>query len=194
MDWTILKKIKNRRICLVFITCSLLLLASACVKTVEGGRVPYHFNTYIRILSPAGTDVIDSLKRTGAYEQLWITDARANSDKLSIRFWGNSGEEPWAWGVLKEGTPAVAREGWAKTLNIHWGEIPQDENLKGSYTLSMRSPMLFGDNEEHTAKFYIKNKGYPLLEVEKCEVDGKIVTPEYNYDSSNVDIFLTIQL
>lgn len=188
------KTLKIGKRYVVFAFLLLALMGSSCNERVENSKVPYGVGVLIRILSPAGTDVIDSLKRTGAYEQLWITDEKADSDKLSIRFWGNSGEEPRDWGVLKEGRPAVAREGWAKMLNISWGEMPQEENLKGSYTLSMRSPMLFGDNEEHTAKFYIKNKGYPLFEVEKCEVDGKIVTPEYRYYYASVDIFLTIQL
>lgn len=184
------------------------LLSSFAACSNEGGgdqTNPSLNNTYIRFVSPSGTNVLDSLGITMKEKlRVAVTDNRITvtgkrtSDGTPLEFLNE-----WEWASpiyepkFKEEKGTVLHLFWVdhKTWNIEKRSNSYDEN----YAIQLSSPEVFGNNEVHTLNWHVKVKGR-THDAYKCELDGKEVSlsddPFYNwhvtYDLHQVAAEVTI--
>jgi hypothetical protein len=181
---------------ILFILVIAFSLFSCSGKGNEGGDgiYPFENKTYLRFVSSAGTNVMDSLGILNMEEKKFML--QENNDLLSVtgtrmsdgeplRFYGNN----WLWASEKEDplfpkTETLARIAWYDFNSFDMERRPYiyDE----IYEIKLTSLELFGENVSHTLRWYATVKGKTIYAY-KCEVDGKEVSldndPFYNYTS-----------
>ena len=150
------------------------------------------YDFYIRFLSPSGTNILDSLNVCGDAVVRQFSD-----DELELRCvssWKNrpvrklyqswwripEGEADRPFGdPLPQGTVAVFE--WGDQLYF---DADRPERLDVEYLITLRSRMIFGDDAQHTIKWYAKVLRN-IYDAYKCEVDGEPYSladdPVYNY-------------
>lgn len=153
-----------------------------------------YFNMYVRFESPAGSNIADDLKLIDSV-LVWPKGAREDGagiiDTLLVMREGD--------GALADENPSnglgVASCLWINfnsplsyryldtdknrksieagtVLDISWVDLkPQKEN--DVYTVSIKSPLLFGDDEPHTIRWFVNIVGGYSCYAYRCEVDGK---------------------
>lgn len=177
-----------------------LLVASSLFSCGEEGNEsgdginPFVNQTYIRFVSPVGTNVIDSLGVLNMKERLYVL--LEDTDLLTITGTRMSDGQPlefnanhWLWASEKNDpllkrTETLARLEWLD-FNAYYPERHPYE-YDEIYEINLSSPELFGKDVTHTLRWYAKVKG-KVLNAYKCELDGKEVSldddPFYNYTS-----------
>ena len=154
--------------------------------------VPWHFSMFVKFESPIGTNAVDSLNFVKLGNTLEdcrmlydvkngdIVKARCirESDGTEIDFSELEDSYNSCWvNLLPFGTPEEGRYDATKDgtlLFLRWAEFLRkisEEESDQAYTIYLKSPKIFGDDEERTIKWYVKVHGN-LYNTYRCEVNG----------------------
>ena len=166
----------------------------SCQNYIENGAIPFINETYIKFVSPAGTNVIDSLGLFPKEEHGSVL--LYNSELLSVSGTRMSDGQPlrfnnaWVWtgsGLSDSFFPEnerIAYLQWADYNPCDLDKHPYDYDEV--YEIRLNSQQLFGSTEYHILRWYAKVNG-SILNAYKCELDGKEINldndPLYNYRS-----------
>jgi hypothetical protein len=178
-------QVKNK---ILFIMLTMLSLI-ACSSSEDGvGVTPSFHETYLRFVSPSGTNVLDSLHVMGENDKI----VEIGSDLIAVS--GRRASDGEALEMTTElyyGSKQAADEFekdealvrvWWADFNT-WNIEDRPNKYNEIYTVTMTSPKLFGNNESHTLAWYVKVVGR-THDAYKCEVDGQEVSldndPFYN--------------
>ena len=197
-------QVKWNVFCVVLTVLSLI----ACSSDENGDdyATPSMNDTYIRFVSPSGTNVLDSLGIIGKEEVM----AEMGTDIISISGIRSSDNKPlemtkyWMHVLPEYGQEFVKEESLVK---LHWIDFnvwdieKRPYEYTEIYKFQLQGSKVFGDNEVHTLDWYVYIKGR-RHNAFKCEVDGLEVSlaDDYLYNNRsyysgwrNVTALLTIQ-
>lgn len=183
----------------------LALVACGSGENGDDNVTPSENDTYIRFLSPSGTNVLDSLGIIGKEEVM----AEMGTDIISISGIRSSDNKPlemtkyWMHVLPEYGQEFVKEESLVK---LHWVDFnvwdieKRPYEYTEIYKFQLQGSKVFGDNEVHTLDWYVYIKGR-RHNAFKCEVDGQEVSlaDDYLYNRRdyggwrNVTALLTIQ-
>ena len=172
-----------------------ILLASlfiACGDEVGplGDNEPLYNHTYLRFVSPTGTNVLDSLSIMSP--EKWVMEL--GTDLMSISgIRASDGQTLELTPELFYGSKRAGDEFDEKGPLVHvwWYDFyfckeKRPKKYHETYTVTMTSPKVFGDGVSHTLTWYVKVSGR-AVDAYKCEVDGHEVSlandPLYIMDS-----------
>ena len=193
----------------ILFTTLIISLFLACSNDNETDSVtPAFHQTYLRFVSPSGTNVLDSLHllENGLTmkeidDDLFSVSINRNSDSQSVDnremrkylFWASPQTDT---NFKKEET--LVQLDWCD-FNI-WDMEKHPQNYHEIYKIIMRSPKIFGNKELHSINWYVNVSGR-AYDAYKCELDGQEISlendPFYNsqvYDGRHfVSAIITIQ-
>jgi hypothetical protein len=163
----------------------ILLIASsfmACSdnELITGDNTPSYNQTYLRFVSPAGTNVLDSLRIMSP--EKWVMEL--GTDIMSVS--GIRTSDNHALDLMTELFYGSKRagdefEGEGPLVHVMWydsniGNIEKrPRKYHETYTVTMTSPRVFGDGVSHTLTWYVNVSGR-TVDAYKCEVDGHEVS------------------
>jgi len=158
----------------------LLLLSScmACNNTIEDSTPPAHNVTFLRFVSPSGTNVLDSL-------HILESDGNIKMEKIDddelISICGDRSSDRKALELSKYLFYATSQAGaefkYEETLlKIEWTDFDIFDVEKQVYTIAMKSKKVFGDDDTHYLKWYVNVFGRGEYDAYKCEIDGQNVS------------------
>lgn len=159
----------------IYALTAIVFLISSCSNQNDGDIVPPVNNeTYIQFVSPIGTNVLDSIKAMPD-EEFWV---KVNPDLIAIDGKQEKDSEPLEMEnfIKRERLDEIEEfKNKGTLLVIRWADwFFTGKNYNNSYEISLRSPKIFGDDDIHILKWYVKVKG-PDYDAYKCEFDGKEV-------------------
>ncbi|MBQ4483518.1 MAG: hypothetical protein II934_00735 [Prevotella sp.] len=156
----------------------------------------YHFDTFVKFESPVGTNAVDSLSlvKLEEHEILSYKPYDSQNDEVVLARCVRESDgfvieidkynSYWWWFAENKELP-IAVSGQGTFLSLRWLDpnifVPENapkEEYDEAYTVYLKSPKIFGDDEERTIKWYVhvrRNK----YNTYKCEVNGE----EYNFTS-----------
>jgi hypothetical protein len=138
---------------------------------------PSYNETYLRFVSPSGTNVLDSLNvLNGAMVGL-------NTDLISISGIRHSDEQElditryWLYASKQTGSEFLTDETlivlWWNDFKV-WNVEKRPKRYDETYEIKLKSPQIFGDEETHTLKWYVSVSGRKQ-NAYRCEADGQEV-------------------
>lgn len=189
---------------ILFIMLTMLSLIACSSNEDSVGVTPSRNETYLRFVSPSGTNILDSLHVMGENDKI----VEMSSDLISVRGkCASDGSDLEFINELYYGSKRAGDEFEREEalVRVRWYDFKiwdiEDRPNKYNeiYTVTMTSPKLFGNNESHTLAWYVKVVGR-THDAYKCEVDGQEVSldndPFYNkytYEGRhNVNAIITI--
>ena len=187
------------------------LMMAGCSSSENGGEnggeymTPSFNYTYIRFVSPSGTNILDSLAvmetkkfRIETDDKLITISGIANIDNKPLKM------ETYWWYISPSTDFCPEEAEWPRDetlLQLYWVDFNTWDIEKRPYEyteiykIDMRSPVLFGDEETHTLRWYVNIVGR-RYDAFKCEVDGQEVSLEddilYKKGRRTVTAYLTI--
>ncbi|MBR5728876.1 MAG: hypothetical protein IKX61_01525 [Prevotella sp.] len=157
----------------------------ACSSEEVGGdnATPAIGTSYVRFVSSAGTNMLDSLKVIDPEVRL---TANFESDLLDVTVIRKSDDEI-LW-LRKNLLYACEQTGLDFKCNetiiyLYWTDFmvwdieKRPWYYKDVYEVQMKSPKIFGNNDVHTIRWYITVTGR-VHDAYKCEVDGEEISLE----------------
>jgi hypothetical protein len=155
-----------------------------------GDNEPLYNHTYLRFVSPTGTNVLDSLCIMSP--EKWVMEL--GTDLMSIS--GTQASDGQTLELTPElfyGSKRAGDEFDEKGPLVHvwWYDFyfckeKRPKKYHETYTVTMTSPKVFGDGVSHTLTWYVNVSGR-AVDAYKCEVDGHEVSlandPLYIMDS-----------
>ena len=188
---------------LVYMFLLLPFLVSSCESEGNENSLPPADNvTYIRFVSPSGTNVLDSLNVL-----------EGNGDMCEI----NPEHITFAEHHTQASKPCDFRQYYLRTskqmnyfakeetiAELHWVDFDVRRAKAGStftYSIEMSGRNIFGDDNVHTLKWYLNVYDGGTFDAYKCEVDGKetdlsrdpFYTNQTSHDRRSVAAFITIE-
>ena len=174
---------------ILFILLAGLFIACSDEVSPLGDRSPSYNETYLRFVSPAGTNVLDSLHVIGSED--WVKEL--GTDIMSVSGIRTSdGQALELTAVLCYGSRQVGDEFEREEPLVHvwWMDFnisnieKRPKKYHEIYTVTMTSSKVFGDSASHTLTWYV-NVSVLTVDAYKCEVDGHEVSlandPFYNH-------------
>jgi hypothetical protein len=184
----------------ILFTTLIMSLFFACSNDNEGDSVtPAYHQTYLRFVSPSGTNVLDSLHllengltKKVIDDDLFSVSINRSSDGQSMDSHMSKYlflASPRTDTIFKKDETLV-RLDW-NDFNI-WDLEKRPQIYHEIYKISMRSPKIFGNKEQHSMNWYANVVGR-TYDAYKCELDGQEISlendPFYNkrvYDGRHV--------
>lgn len=158
-------------------------------------------STYLRFVSPSGTNILDSLgviKRDENDKIIEVDDDIIETSGIRVSDGESLFIANWMTGTIIEHEGIQTDE---TCLGLHWNdpkacftEKDRPWEYDDVYDIQLYSPQVFGDDNIHRLKWYIHVTGQ-VIKAYKCEYDGQEVNldndPRYNRFHT-VDAILTI--
>ena len=186
----------------------ILLVASSLFACSEEGSEgdddmhPFIHKTYVRFISPAGTNVIDSLGVLNMKEERFVFFDKSELMTVSATRMSDGqllevNNSAWIWAEPTDNNYQVpvpdAFFPYEETVAfLEWVDFNPCNLEKHAYSydeiyeIQLNSQQLFGSTESHTLRWYAKVNGR-VINAYKCEVDGQEISldddPFYNYTS-----------
>ena len=174
-------------------------LLSSCGDSNDepDGQDRTHYDEYqvlVRFESASGTNLVDSLNLTNRGVPFEIVDPEDNdlvqifcvrqTDGKQMEFHRFGWSHPIGEGIKTELVEA------GTVLDFAWGEFYDDDfgmrpDYDEVYTVCIKSPAIFGTDEEHTIKWYSHIIGV-TYDCYRCEIDGE----EYTFTETNFYSYL----
>ena len=194
----------KKSLLIIFSSFMVLLLLWGCSSKeeyLEGeGAYPIVGETYIRLLLPSGTNVLDSLKVFNEEERkrekispLDEMEKISPLDEMMVKVVRTSDGEVVSHQqryfytnplLYVRDESLVKEEDFEVYLKVMWWDFKRWKNGPGrpyrhedSYDIEIRSPLISGGEEIHTVRWYLTVIG-GYSNAYKCEVDGKDVNLE----------------
>lgn len=177
----------------------LMLLASciACNNTWEDSTPPAENVTYIKFVSPTGTNVLDSLQVFDFNSE--YKKKKMDDDLISIT--GDRKSDGKILEIDKYLTCVCPYEGAnlveETLLELKWWDYNIFDVDKQEYTIALKSKKVFGDDDMHYLKWYVNVFG-SVYDAYKCEFDGHEVSladdPVYNANNKGDHHFLKAKI
>jgi hypothetical protein len=155
-------------------------LLLSCNNEIENQPAPAQCHTYVRFVSPSGTNVLDSLnvmpKNEGiqldsATTQLMTINVNRSSDNVALTLIGKH----WLF-TSTESDVNLPKDETILELVWHDFKASDTENRARKYDevyeARMKSPKIFGDDQTHTLRWYARISG-TTYDAYKCEIDGR---------------------
>jgi hypothetical protein len=175
---------------ILFILLASLFIACGDEVGPLGDNEPLYNHTYLRFVSPTGTNVLDSLCIMSP--EKWVMEL--GTDLMSIS--GTQASDGQTLELTPElfyGSKRAGDEFDEKGPLVHvwWYDFyfckeKRPKKYHETYTVTMTSPKVFGDGVSHTLTWYVNVSGR-AVDAYKCEVDGHEVSlandPLYIMDS-----------
>ena len=173
------------------------LLSSCNDNDVPSSKAETHFNSYqvlVRFESASGTNLVDSLNLTNRGLLFEIVDPEENdlvqvscdrqTDGKQMELYRFGWFHPIQEGLMTELVEA------GTVLDFAWGEFYDDDlgrrpDYDEVYTVHIKSPAIFGTDEEHTIKWYSHIIGR-CYDCYRCEIDGE----EYAFTETDFYAYL----
>lgn len=171
---------------------SLICLTSCSGDNIDGDKdalAPPSNHLLIRFVSPFGTNILDSLGVGG--EPYMFADKKDIQVKC-INTWDGEVMEllDFAWRKIspgyyywkhntKEDNTSMPTMTEGTVLYISWGDLnlitdhSRPVKYDTSYFITIKSPLVFGNDEVHTIKWDVKVDGRLWDACNWCEIDGK---------------------
>lgn len=163
---------------------------------------PATHSTFLRFVSPSGTNILDSL---GVFEKTDSSFLRsANPELITANCIRNYDAKTLyinksLVNVTDKFGPEYQPEG--VLLCLEWGDfnLPDEGKKEVIYDFQLQSPRIFGNDEVHRLTWYVHDLGWDY-DAYKCEFDGQEVNldndPFYNETTKKgyhkIDAILTI--
>ena len=175
---------------ILFILLASLFIACGDEVGPLGDNEPLYNHTYLRFVSPTGTNVLDSLSIMSP--EKWVMEL--GTDLMSISgIRASDGQTLELTPELFYGSKRAGDEFDEKGPLVHvwWYDFyfckeKRPKKYHETYTVTMTSPKVFGDSASHTLTWYVNVSGR-AVDAYKCEVDGHEVSlandPLYIMDS-----------
>lgn len=177
----------------------------ACSEEGSGGgddMHPFFHKTYVRFISPAGTNVIDSLGVLNMKEERYVLFDKSKlmtvtATRMSDGQLLEVNHSAWIWAEPTDNNYLVPDSyvflPYEETIaSLEWVDFNPCNLEKHPYSydeiyeIRLNSQQLFGSTGSHTLRWYAKVNGR-VINAYKCELDGKEVSldddPFYNYTS-----------
>lgn len=160
----------------------------SCNNYNDDSKAPVLHETYLRFVSPKGTNVLDSIKvlEKGKYiEEVNSNIISIKGKRLSRNTSLENFKKSWLYNSVIENETTLVLE-W-----IDWDIIDAENRQKRYeeiYEIKMKSRKIFGNDDIHTLKWYldVNNGSYDAY---KCEFDGQ--TLELDNDKYHKETFNT---
>lgn len=165
-------KIKLLFILLIFFSCV------SCEFYDHRSTPPAHNITFLRFVSPSGTNVLDSL-------HILESDGNIKMEKIDddelISICGDRSSDGNALELSKYLFYATSQAGAEfekeeTLLKIEWTDFDIFDVEKQVYTIALKSKKVFGDDDTHYLKWYVNVFGRGEYDAYKCEIDGQNVS------------------
>lgn len=177
----------------------------ACSEEGSGGgddMHPFFHKTYVRFISPAGTNVIDSLGVLNMKEERYVLFDKSKlmtvtATRMSDGQLLEVNHSAWIWAEPTDNNYLVPDSyvflPYEETIaSLEWVDFnpcnleKHPYNYDEIYEIRLNSQQLFGSTGSHTLRWYAKVNGR-VINAYKCEVDGQEISldddPFYNYTS-----------
>lgn len=165
-----------------------LLCMTSCNNDWEDSLPPAEAHLFIRFVSPAGTNILDSLCLGGEpYSQVDKKDIQVkcinawDNEVITVHslawqtipsgyYWkGKAGKDGTEMPCMTEGT--VLHVSWTDS-NL-FGSENRPANYLASYIITFNSLRIFDSEETHTVKWDVRVRGNTYDAAGVCEIDGK---------------------
>lgn len=159
---------------------SFLTMFISCNDGNDDSVTPSHNVTYLRFISPSGTNVLDSLDVIEEGLQMHKID----TDLIRINGYRTSDNQPleiskYFYHVSENNGVEFSREETLIRLDWYdfniWDVEKRAYQYKEMYEILLFGPRIFGDNDTHQLKWYVNVAGR-VHDAYQCEVEGRMIS------------------